>query len=153
MRTRGEWRYSSTLDGNELSASRPAAYPRWNRPWYSLNRKQCVRDTVKRKRVFCPSRETNSSRSTDSPSLYRLRRSLTQILSKVLLQGMKRIANFIATLQQYWPPLWSSGQFLATDPEIRVRFPELPHFLRSSGSEMGSPQPRGYNWGATWKKK
>jgi hypothetical protein len=25
------------------------------------------------------------------------------------------------------PPLWSSGQeFLATDPEVRVRFPALP---------------------------
>jgi hypothetical protein len=25
-------------------------------------------------------------------------------------------------------------QFLATDPELRVRFPALPEFLRSSGS-------------------
>jgi hypothetical protein len=24
------------------------------------------------------------------------------------------------------PPLWSSGQFLATDPEARIRFPALP---------------------------
>jgi hypothetical protein len=24
------------------------------------------------------------------------------------------------------PPLWSNGQFLATDPEARVRFPALP---------------------------
>jgi hypothetical protein len=37
------------------------------------------------------------------------------------------------------PPLWSSG------PEVRVRFPTLPHFLRSSGSGMGSTQPREYN--------
>jgi hypothetical protein len=28
-------------------------------------------------------------------------------------------------------PLWSSGQFLATDPEVHVRFPVLPDFLRS----------------------
>jgi hypothetical protein len=35
----------------------------------------------------------------------------------------------------------------------RVRFPELPDFLRSSGSETGSTQPREYNCGAAWKKK
>jgi hypothetical protein len=40
------------------------------------------------------------------------------------------------------PPLWSSGQeFLATDPEVRVRFPTLPDFLRSSGSGTWSTQP------------
>jgi hypothetical protein len=27
-----------------------------------------------------------------------------------------------------WPPLWS--EFLATDPEARVRFPALPDFLK-----------------------
>jgi hypothetical protein len=35
---------------------------------------------------------------------------------------------------------WSG--FLATDPEVRVRSPGLPHFLRSSGSVTGSTQPR-----------
>jgi hypothetical protein len=47
---------------------------------------------------------------------------------------------------------WSGGkwsEFLATDPEARVRFPVLPDFLRSSGSETGSTQPREYNRGAT----
>jgi hypothetical protein len=43
------------------------------------------------------------------------------------------------------PPLWSSGQSLATDPEVRFRFPALPDFLRSSGSGTGSTQPREYN--------
>jgi hypothetical protein len=38
---------------------------------------------------------------------------------------------------------WS--EFLATDPEARVRFPALSHFLRSSGSVTGSTQPREYN--------
>jgi hypothetical protein len=52
------------------------------------------------------------------------------------------------------PPLWSSGrEFLARDPEVRVRFAALPHFLRSSGSGTGSTQPREYNWEATRKKK
>jgi hypothetical protein len=45
---------------------------------------------------------------------------------------------------------WS--KFLTTDPEVRVRFPALPDFLRSSGSGTGFTQPREYNWGATWKK-
>jgi hypothetical protein len=43
------------------------------------------------------------------------------------------------------PPLWSTGQSLATDPEVRVWFPSLPDFLRSSGSGKGSTQPREYN--------
>jgi hypothetical protein len=38
---------------------------------------------------------------------------------------------------------WS--QFLATDPEVRVRFQGLPDFLRSSGSRTGPTQPREYN--------
>jgi hypothetical protein len=44
---------------------------------------------------------------------------------------------------------WS--EFLATDPEARVRFPALPDFLRkkkkenSSGSGTVSTQPREYN--------
>jgi hypothetical protein len=46
---------------------------------------------------------------------------------------------------------WS--EFLATDPEVQVRFPELPDFLRHGGSGTGSTQPREYNWGATWKKQ
>jgi hypothetical protein len=35
-------------------------------------------------------------------------------------------------------------EFLATDPELRVRFPALPYFLRNSGSGTGSTQPREY---------
>jgi hypothetical protein len=38
---------------------------------------------------------------------------------------------------------WS--KFLATDPEIRVRFPALPDFLRSSGFLTGSVQHHEYN--------
>jgi hypothetical protein len=35
----------------------------------------------------------------------------------------------------------------------RVWFPELPDFLRSSGSRTGSTQPHEDNWGATWMEK
>jgi heme/copper-type cytochrome/quinol oxidase subunit 2 len=42
---------------------------------------------------------------------------------------------------------WS--EFLATDPEDRVRFLALPE-KESSGSGTGSTQRREYNWGATW---
>jgi hypothetical protein len=55
--------------------------------------------------------------------------------------------EFICYVEESRPPLWSSGQssWLATDPEVRVRFPALPHFLRSSGSGTGSTQPSEYN--------
>jgi hypothetical protein len=36
------------------------------------------------------------------------------------------------------------SEFLATDPEVWVRFPTLPDFLRSSGSGTGATQPREY---------
>jgi hypothetical protein len=34
---------------------------------------------------------------------------------------------------------------LATDPEVRVRFPALPEKKKSSGSGTGSTQPHEYN--------
>jgi hypothetical protein len=53
-----------------------------------------------------------------------------------------------------WPPLWPSGQNSWLQIQRSwVRFPELPDFLRSSGSGTGSTQPREYNWGATWMEK
>jgi hypothetical protein len=45
------------------------------------------------------------------------------------------------------------SEFLATNPEVRVPFPALPDFLRSSGSGTRSTQPREYNRGAAWNKK
>jgi hypothetical protein len=47
----------------------------------------------------------------------------------------RRVADSV----DYWP------EFLATDPEVLVRFPALPDFLRSTGSGTGSTQPRKYN--------
>jgi hypothetical protein len=44
--------------------------------------------------------------------------------------------------------VWS--EFLATDPEARVRFSALPDFLRSSGSGTGSTQPHEYNSPPLW---
>jgi hypothetical protein len=58
---------------------------------------------------------------------------------------LKCVLNWIASV------VWCS-EFLATDPEVRVRSPALPDFLRSSGSGTMSAQPREYNCGATWKK-
>jgi hypothetical protein len=41
--------------------------------------------------------------------------------------------------------LWSNGpEFLATDPEIRVRFPTIPDLLRNNGYGKGSIQLRSY---------
>jgi hypothetical protein len=43
------------------------------------------------------------------------------------------------------PPVVQWSQFLAIDPEVRVRFPVLTDFLRSSASGTGSIQPREFN--------
>jgi hypothetical protein len=43
-------------------------------------------------------------------------------------------------------------EFLATDPEVRVRIPALPNSLRSFGSGTEFTQLREYNCGATWEK-
>jgi hypothetical protein len=48
-------------------------------------------------------------------------------------------------------PATLDPRVLATDPEVRVRFPALRDFLRSSGSGTGSTQPREYKCGATRK--
>jgi hypothetical protein len=47
---------------------------------------------------------------------------------------------------QIGPPLLSGGQSSWLQIHgSRIRFPALPHFLRSSGSGMGSIRPREYN--------
>jgi hypothetical protein len=70
----------------------------------------------------------------------------------------KKIAPFLCVFRKHlfyifliWlnilrSPLWSSSQeFLATDPEVRVRFLALPDLLASSESGTGTTQPREYN--------
>jgi hypothetical protein len=48
------------------------------------------------------------------------------------------------------PPLWSSSQSSWLHIEkSRVRFPALPHFIKSSGSGTGSTQPPEDNWAGT----
>jgi hypothetical protein len=53
----------------------------------------------------------------------------------------------IMTASVVW---WS--EYLATDSQVRFRFPALLDILRSSVSGTESTQPRENNWGATWKK-
>jgi hypothetical protein len=50
-------------------------------------------------------------------------------------------------------PFSIPSQFLPTDPEVKVRFPVLPDFLKSSPSGTGSTQSREYNYAVAWKKK
>jgi hypothetical protein len=57
------------------------------------------------------------------------------------------VANSQGSTTDFWhynvPPLWSGGQsFWLQIQRSRVRLPALPDFLRSSGSGMGSTQPR-----------
>jgi hypothetical protein len=44
--------------------------------------------------------------------------------------------------------VFSDSEFLATDLEVRIRFPALPDFLRNSGPGTGFSQALEYNWGA-----
>ena len=62
--------------------------------------------------------------------------------SKYCLRCLGRYNSFVIVHsgQSFWLQIQRS----------RVRFPALPDFLSSSGSETGSTQPREVNWGATW---
>jgi hypothetical protein len=60
--------------------------------------------------------------------------------SRALLQ---RNIIFLVLVSTASVGYWS--ELLATDPEVRVRFPALPDFLRSGGSGTGSTQPHDYN--------
>jgi hypothetical protein len=51
----------------------------------------------------------------------------------------KRLIGKETTPVVYW------SEFLVTGPEVRVRFPALPDFLRSNGPGTGSTQPCEFN--------
>jgi hypothetical protein len=74
-----------------------------------------------------------------------LDRSVTLVYKKV------KYGSIYVHLCTPGPSLWSWSEFLATDPEARVRFPAYQK-TKSSGSGTGFTQPREYNWGATWYK-
>jgi hypothetical protein len=57
------------------------------------------------------------------------------------LQGVYGLFNDAFSMKTTVSVVWWSG-FLAIDPEVVVRFPTLPDFLRNSGSGTGSTQPR-----------
>jgi hypothetical protein len=65
----------------------------------------------------------------------------TQSHYQYRLSHMQAYCQLVSLVQFDRPP----SEFLATHPENRVRFPGLPHFLRSSGSGTGSTHPRDYN--------
>jgi hypothetical protein len=57
------------------------------------------------------------------------------------------ILCYYGTFSRYWRILYvvQYSEFLATEPEVRVRSLALPYFLRGSGSGTGPTQPREYN--------
>jgi hypothetical protein len=58
-------------------------------------------------------------------------------------KARQRESKILCSMIGRRPPLWSESEFLATDPEVRVRFPALQK--KSSGPGTGSTQPRKYN--------
>jgi hypothetical protein len=55
------------------------------------------------------------------------------------------MATRAATVEPHCRFINRMSEFLATDPEARVRFPALPDFLGSSEFGTGSTQPREYS--------
>jgi hypothetical protein len=70
-------------------------------------------------------------------------------LNRQAVRQLRRLVYGFPLRRLGFEPVFSHMGFLvdkvATDPEVRVRFPALPDFLRSSGSGTGSIQPREYN--------
>jgi hypothetical protein len=70
------------------------------------------------------------------------RRDVSAIPIRTDYENSKR-SLFVKVFPFHGPPLWSGGQ--SSWLQVRVRFPALSDFLRSSGSGTGSTQPREYN--------
>jgi hypothetical protein len=63
--------------------------------------------------------------------------SLKSVQASPVIRRFLNVFFEILLILLHWrPPLWSSGQ------RSLVRFPELPYFLKSSGSRTGSTEPR-----------
>jgi hypothetical protein len=70
----------------------------------------------------------------------------SQKMMNVFFRSAERPIQHHFELSKYTrrPPLWSSGQFLTTDPGVPGSIPG--HYKKkSSGSGTGSIQPREYN--------
>jgi hypothetical protein len=72
--------------------------------------------------------------------------TLHLVTSRVVLSSIELVTveNIVVAIEWLDRLCGLVPEFLATDPEVRVRFPSLPDFLRSSGSGTGT-QPREYN--------
>jgi hypothetical protein len=69
-------------------------------------------------------------------------------LSITVYDGLsyENYASVKILLRELWSQcLLKDSGLVVTDQEVRVRFPALPVFLRSSGSGTGSTQNREYN--------
>jgi hypothetical protein len=65
-------------------------------------------------------------------------KTLNNILVHFTHKDFSRIMDNLTASVVSW------SEFLATDPEVRVRFPAIPDFLRGSGSGTGPTQPLEY---------
>jgi hypothetical protein len=86
----------------------------------------------------------NSRKQVSTTYSYVRKIQIPLLLEQVALDDeIRYVCVCVYHLQAASVVKWS--EFLATDPEVRVRFPALPDFLRSSWSGTGSTQPREYN--------
>jgi hypothetical protein len=80
----------------------------------------------------------------------RVHKNVGQHCSKMSKIGASLTAHFHNHNHYMNATVVQCSEFLATDPEVRFRFPALLDFLRSSGSGTGSTWPREYNCGAAF---